>query len=428
VDRQLEKTFFPIKTATACQLKWTWSTIFLNDGTTASCHRVGRHPVSLEDFDSFHNTPTKIDQRNTMLRGEWPQPLSYMHPDQGCRFCQKIEESGGQSDRMYHMQVPDLSPFELDQDPTAVVVTPRILEVFMGNTCNLSCTYCDAGYSSQIERENQKFGHFEKNGLVIHPIKVDRDLNALCIEKFFAWLEKNSMYLRRLHLLGGEPLYQKEFYRCMDFFCEHPNRDLEFNLVTNLMISTDKFSLLVDRWKQMLVDKKIKRVDVTVSLDCWSKEQEYARYGLDLELMQKNLQILLDAPWIYFNINSTLSPLTLKTFPELVEKINGWKKKRKINQHFQTVFFPEHHNPDIFGPDFWKADLDRALSVLPTSDWQEKNSFNYFQGMAKQIQNSRVKPEQILKLITHLDELDRRRNTNWQSLFPYIEDWRNRVV
>ena len=31
---------FPIKTKTACQSKWTWSTIYLNTLSTASCHRV----------------------------------------------------------------------------------------------------------------------------------------------------------------------------------------------------------------------------------------------------------------------------------------------------------------------------------------------------------------------------------------------------
>ena len=30
---------FPIKTKTACQYKWTWSTVFLSTGTSSSCHR-----------------------------------------------------------------------------------------------------------------------------------------------------------------------------------------------------------------------------------------------------------------------------------------------------------------------------------------------------------------------------------------------------
>ena len=155
--------FFPIKTATSCALKWEWSTIFLNDGTTSSCSRVGRHPVALEDFDNFHNIPEKIKQRETMLRGEWPQPEPYLNPDDGCRYCEKIEIVGGQSDRQFHLQVPDLTPKELDSMPWATKITPTILEVFINNTCNLACTYCHPQNSSQIEAENIKFGYFLNN-------------------------------------------------------------------------------------------------------------------------------------------------------------------------------------------------------------------------------------------------------------------------
>ena len=56
---------FPINTATACQSKWTWSTIYLNQLATASCHRVNPVPFELEDFNNFHNIPKKLQDRVT---------------------------------------------------------------------------------------------------------------------------------------------------------------------------------------------------------------------------------------------------------------------------------------------------------------------------------------------------------------------------
>jgi hypothetical protein len=50
---------FPIKTKTACQLKWNWSTVYLTEGKTASCHRTNHHTFNTDEFD-FHNTPSKI--------------------------------------------------------------------------------------------------------------------------------------------------------------------------------------------------------------------------------------------------------------------------------------------------------------------------------------------------------------------------------
>jgi hypothetical protein len=78
---------FPVDTATACQLKWTWSTIMLNRGTTSSCHRVRQDTLTPENFLNFHNTPKKLNDRQLMLEGK--------RPAGGCEYCYKIEDAGG---------------------------------------------------------------------------------------------------------------------------------------------------------------------------------------------------------------------------------------------------------------------------------------------------------------------------------------------
>ena len=44
----------------ACVYKWGWSTIFLQSGTTASCHRTDPDFITAENFENFHNTPAKL--------------------------------------------------------------------------------------------------------------------------------------------------------------------------------------------------------------------------------------------------------------------------------------------------------------------------------------------------------------------------------
>jgi len=65
---------------------------------------------------------------------------------------------------------------------------------------------------------------------------------------------------------------------------------------------------------------------------------------------------------------------------------------------------------------------------MPETNWQESHAKNYLSGIYKQIQNSCKNPKMIVKLLTHLDELDRRRGTDWKKLFPYLENWRDHVV
>jgi len=186
---------FPIKTATACQSKWTWSTLYLNQLSTASCHRVEPDPFKLEDFDDLHNTPRKIREREMMLEGKWP--------GKGCEYCRDVEAVGGHSDRLHNLEIRNLTPPELETDPTATKVTPRILEIFAQNTCNLSCTYCNANLSSKIQQENNRFGAFDKDGVTI-PIEVVEDSTKEYFDRFLVYREKNIRHLKQQHLIGEE--------------------------------------------------------------------------------------------------------------------------------------------------------------------------------------------------------------------------------
>jgi len=224
--------FFPIKTETACQLKWTWSTIYLHSGTTNSCHRVGLNDIDPDNFAQFHNTPKKLSDRQLMLAGKWPTG--------GCEYCEKIETAGGSSDRMFHLTIPNMSPPELDADATAVAVTPRIVEVYFDNTCNMSCIYCWDGFSSQIQQENIRFGRFEKDGMVIENRSKRHPDVAGMTEKFWHWLDKNYLTTRRLHILGGEPFYQQQFDHCLEFLSARSNPELEYNIVSNLKFAPKK--------------------------------------------------------------------------------------------------------------------------------------------------------------------------------------------
>ena len=101
----MTKKYWPIKSETSCYLKWSWSTIYLNRGTTASCHRTVENKLTVEDFDNFHNTPKKLDDRARMLAGGWPEESEtekFGLP--GCTYCKHIEDSGGVSDRIVQLR------------------------------------------------------------------------------------------------------------------------------------------------------------------------------------------------------------------------------------------------------------------------------------------------------------------------------------
>ena len=411
-----DKKYFPIKTATACQLKWTWTTLWLKSGDTWSCHRAGESKLSLDNFDNFHNTPTKIRDRELMLQGEWP--------GDGCEYCKRIEDAGGSSDRKLHLEIPDLTPPELESDPYATTVTPRILELYLNNTCNFSCVYCRSELSSKINSENIKFNSsFNGNADEFYTFKtVSEDIQSQYLEKFWAWMEKNSQSLKRLHILGGEPFYQREFDDVLAYFDRTPHPQLELNIITNLMISKTKLESYMEQIKTLIANKKIKRLDLSVSIDCWGKEQEFVRWGLDLSQWEENFNYLLTLPWLVLNINQTISLLTIKTMPALLEKLKEWKKKKSVQQFFSAVCpGPSYLKPYILGGDIFEEDFNRIFALMNTDTHQEKEAVKYMKGIWAEIKSSTKNDEEIDKLKIFLDEIDRRRNTNWKELFPWLK-------
>jgi len=394
---------FPIVTDTACQLKWNWSTIYLTTERTASCHRTNHHKFD-SDFD-FHNTPSKIDDRKKMLNGQWPK--------EGCTYCQHIEAAGGQSDRITNLDFPGIhAPPELDQDINAVHVTPRILEVYFDNTCNLKCLYCGPHFSSLWDAENIKFG----DPAFVKSTNIESNK-----QKLFDWLKQHGHNLTVFNILGGEPLYQPELEQCLTLFEQHPAPELKLQMFTNLNARLPYLQKIVQRVKTLIDTGCIREFEITASLDCWGAPQEYVRYPLDLEKWEKNFEYLLTESWINLIINSTVTPLTIKTLPDLLHKINQWNLTRKVYHYQNSVNGPDYMFIDMFG-DIFREDFDRAIGLKPDQTPEDLASKNYLIGIAKQSQHGGPTPEKIHRLFNFLNTIDQRRNTSWPMTFPWLVD------
>ena len=402
--------FFPIASTTACKLKWGWSTLYLNSGQTASCHRASFSDLTANNFFNFHNTDTKTQARQTMANGQWPAG--------GCEYCKGIEDANGTSDRMLHNSIPGLYPMQTD----IVTATPTILEVYFNNTCNLSCLYCNPGLSSSIDREHAKFGSFVQKGVTLLPL-VKKNITDL-EPKFWEWMTDNFSSLERFHFLGGEPFYQKQLDLFLDFVEANPNPNCEFNIITNLMVGTDILVKQIAKIKQLVATRKLKRFDITCSIDCWGAEQEYVRYGLELDTWTTNFLYLLDQKWIKLNINQTISVLTIKTMPDLLTRLAEWRQTRPVGHYFSvTEPGPSYLRPNIFGSGVFDKDFDSVLHLMPNTTTDEQRAFSYMSGIAHEIETNSMNKEEINNLFIFLDEKDRRRHTNWRNTFPWLTEY-----
>jgi len=408
---------FPLSTATACQSKWTWSTIFLNQLSTASCHRVTPMPFALENFDNFHNTPKKLADRRLMLRGEWPTG--------GCEYCKDIEAAGGWSDRLHNLDIRGLTPPELESDPTAIEVTPRIVEIFAQNTCNLACLYCNGNLSSKIEFENKKHGDFDRNGVRIPVIQIPTQATQEYFEKFLDWLDRNVQTLRRLHLLGGETFIQHNLMNSvLNILERRPNSKLELCVFSNLNVPDRYWNLYTSRIQDLHKNKNIRCFDLTASIDCWGPEQEYVRSGLDLKKFEERFAWAADQDpaWLRLNANQTITSMTIRTMPDLINKIKHYSKHRHIGHYFQFITGLAFQHPNVFAYSHWEKDFENILQSMPTDTVDQQEAIPRMIGHQQYLKTfTKHNHGRIYQLHTYLDEIDRRRNTNWRELFSYLD-------
>jgi hypothetical protein len=335
---------------------------------------------------------------------------------------------------MIHLNLEGTTaPPELDTDLTAVDVTPRQLEVYWGNTCNQKCLYCGAHYSSQIQQEEERFGDFEKSGVEIKPHWRKNPKIEEHTELLFKWFEKNLDKLHKIFVMGGEPFLQKETFRFIEFLEKGSYPDLTLVFFSNHNVEHERFKNWIDKLERLRKSGRLDKIQVFFSCDAFGPEGEYVRTGLDLPLALKNFNHVLHNTNIEQGINSALTVMAVPGMPEMVRNINKWSMEvkpiywsmMKANQ-YETPAMPYLY-PGIFGKKINDWGLREAVETFDTKtqgydDSVKLNHKDYMQGIMKEFESREPNQLRQRQLKIYLDELDRRRNTDYTKIFPQIHD------
>lgn len=405
---------FPIVSDTACVFKWTWNTFRLYDATSSSCHRVATVKIPLDQFENFHNTPEVLDDRHKMLAGQWPQ-------GRGCEYCKNVEDQGGTSDRKYHNNIPGLTPVDFDISGDQKV-TPRIVELYLNNTCDLACVYCFPDYSSRLNEELKKYGPY--------PIGIQHAVQVSNREQYFAawldWVDRNYQHLDQINILGGEPLLQKELWTILDLVSTKQNKNLTIAINSNLNSKLDTVKKFVAIGRDLVINGNIKKIQINASLDCWGPQAEFIRYGLDLNQWQTNFEYLIQHKWLDISVHHVITSLSMGTTLDLQSRIAEYKKQNpKIKQGYHVVDSgqEEIYHPGMFGGSFFKSQLDQLVQTFPiTTEWDVEMKKRLV-GITLMIDAEKPNRSRLGKLLATLDMTDQRRKTQWRKLFPHIDQY-----
>ena len=426
-----------------CGAKWYNATIWLGNGTTASCHHPPAHKIPLEEvamsYKAIHNTQYKKLIRKQMLEGQRPKE---------CEYCWKIEDLGKDkiSDRVHKSVI--YSEEELSQCKSLYGwekdVNLRTLEIAFDPNCNFACSYCNASFSTTWQNDIKKNGPyqnlvsdgggaFQHDGAHSLPYGRKNEGNPY-IDAFWKWWEGELQYtLRELRVTGGEPTMSRDFWKLMKWWEQNPECDVEFAVNSNLGQKDELFEEL------LRASHNIKSFHLYTSCEAIGKQAEYIRDGLNWEKWIRNIDRMMGEGNVQsVNCMMTINSLCLFSITEFMDEMLKLKVKYKSQSpvcSFNILRFPSFQSIVTLPTDIRQ---ERAKAI---EDWIEKNWDDEKNGFIQWEKDS------MTRLVTYIRQVesghaftsslesrerdfksfymqyDIRRNKNFIEAFPMLKSW-----
>lgn len=210
---------------------YTLGGINYKNGFVTSCPQQSEQLYIIKDGGSVRpsdiiNSDGFKKHRKEMMSGQWSL---------GCHLCKDVEEANaGHSMRM------DYPADDSYYDPATGAVdlkSIRHVELRFSNSCNFACLHCSDVYSSgwmsklkyyQSDEEDRKH-NLEQLTRMMHRTdandKLSIDLDLDNVAEIVNDLNTNFPNLQKVDFAGGEVLYQKQFFPCLERLAKHPNKD-----------------------------------------------------------------------------------------------------------------------------------------------------------------------------------------------------------
>lgn len=141
---------------------------------------------------------------------------------------------------------------------------PGIIELELGNTCNLLCVMCTGRVSSSIRQHRENLEPFTS------PYDMD----------FVDQLKEFIPHVKEMSFYGGEPFLISLYYPIWEAIIEI-NPKIQLRAVSNGTVYNERIEKII----------KATRFDLTISLDSLKKDQfESIRVGSDFEKVMTNIR------------------------------------------------------------------------------------------------------------------------------------------
>jgi organic radical activating enzyme len=369
---------------TFCRLVWTHAAIF-PDNIVKPCCRFQNQEIETNliqsDLEKARDSSVFQNARNQMFAGKLPN---------ACQKCEMEELAGHKSMRQ---------KVNAENELNIITGTEKgkleSLEWFLGNACNLRCVMCSPDRSFSWNKDADALGYEKK------------PLSRMDVQQ----LENVLPTLRKIKLIGGEPLLHREHEQILEMVCEK-GRAEETHLIINSNLTIFPNESVLNYWK------KIKLVELDLSLDGIGAVNEYIRYPTKWNDVEENLKKYLELARENNNflvyITCTVSAYNTMYIAELYDWWQGFRGNKspniRANICWNYVMDPEHMSPFV---------LPEEMRREAAGEMRKRN-----ESVAKKIENSLLSKDYthlLPKFKIATESLDRARGIQGKKILNQLE-------
>lgn len=339
-----------------CGLAFSGISLDLETEIKPCCGIINSHfkkiPIVSENLDI--NNLGITDIRNSLMNGEW-------HP--ACQLCENAEKIGVESMRTIWNKTLKDAELKVNIKPEDV----KWLSISVGNKCNSKCMTCGPVLSDTWIDEHIiiYFEHlFDNPKNTPEYIALNYNFNSklLLNDTNIVEISNNFKNLEYLSFIGGEPTIIHEHEKLLMLLIEkNQSQHINLSYVTNL---TNINEGLINIWKNF------KNMSASLSVDGYSKVNEYIRYPIKFEKTQENLlkyidlsksdrfSINISLTVSLFNINHVIDLLTYITDIILEKNI----PHNKVVIYLNRVTHPTHLNLNLLSTEYRNKNIEKIKS------------------------------------------------------------------
>ena len=264
------------------------------------------------------------------------------------------------------------------------------------------------------------------------------------VEAFWKWWPDLFKDLHTFRITGGEPLLSKDTFKVLEYIQKHheKNSQLSLSINTNLGVPDtliDKFIVIA---KDLCENDKVRELTLFTSIEAKGAQAEYTRYGLDSEKFWDNVDKILTAlPKVTINIMATFNALSVFTYDEVIDRTFELKKKHANGQRYWVsalqldtsyLRWPAHLSVKILEPEH-KELIRKSAEKMLYYGIKEFTPNNYGFSNVEIQKMKRIYDYAIgedgfevdkyrTDFVKFVDELDKRRGTDFNSTFPELKE------